>query len=416
MMRRSDPPFQFRPGYSPPHFMWTLEGTPANAPFQAIDIPNSQSQVQSSQATRPSVQNAIWWRPPSPNNPAIAQPPKRLGWRHGTRPLRLERRFVGSSILALPIELLDLIFEYLLVQEDRNSTFELWQNQFRKYGSVCKLWQGRLMGISPEPSTTQGKLNYLRRFKVFQRRWFTVKYGYSDTNHIPLHTLVSDIVPYQTISHLSLAYPVAKGERLPLLELAHLETIKQLELDGWDESMVIEFLDNRQSSSLVSVKLRRLHTPLSKIAAKQDLRCQNVEQLHVEFGSKLFMTSLINFGVQTAHQMYLRPLTPTPPFSNQQQQELRTLVIRYEEDSPFDIQEVVFSEPLRLSNSQNLLRLEIDGGHENSNILPKDFFLQLQSAVQLDTLELYFCCFDSKEFFDFTQRFFYNGLGRKNRV
>ncbi|KAH8929639.1 hypothetical protein BT69DRAFT_123522 [Atractiella rhizophila] len=40
----------------------------------------------------------------------------------------------ASSILALPIELLDLIFDYLLAQEDRNSTCDLWQNQFRKYG------------------------------------------------------------------------------------------------------------------------------------------------------------------------------------------------------------------------------------------------------------------------------------------
>ncbi|KAH8929640.1 hypothetical protein BT69DRAFT_123649 [Atractiella rhizophila] len=166
------------------------------------------------------------------------------------------------------------------------------------------------MALSPEPSTAQEKVTYLKHFKVFQRRWFTIKYGYSDTNYISLHALILWV----------------KEERVPLLELAHLETIKQLELDGWDEPTAIDCLLNRRFSSLVVVKLTRLHTPLSEPVAKRDLRCMNVKQPHVEFGSELFMSLLINFGVQTAHQMYFRPLTPISPFSDQQQQALRLAV------------------------------------------------------------------------------------------
>ncbi|KAH8923570.1 hypothetical protein BT69DRAFT_1333728 [Atractiella rhizophila] len=238
------------------------------------------------------------------------------------------------ALPALPKELWDLIFD---VQATAGAT------------------DGTISGTQHGTK----KKNYLKPFKVFQRRWFTTKYGYSNTNYIPLHTLISDIVPYQAVSHLCLAYPAEKEEHLQLLKLPHLETIKELELDGWDEHTAIDCLLNRRSSSLRSIKLVRLHMPLSEPLAKRDL----VEKLHVEFGSDLFMTSLMKVGVQTAYNVDLRPLGPISRFSNQQQLALQTLVICYEADSPFDIQEVVFHEPLRISNAQNFVRLNIDGGH-----------------------------------------------------
>ncbi|KAH8924548.1 hypothetical protein BT69DRAFT_1332876 [Atractiella rhizophila] len=142
-----------------------------------------------------------------------------------------------SSILVLPEELMDLIFWNLLEPDSSNSSWDYWRSQFQKYGSVCRDWRRLLKALSPEPPAAHEKLNYLKQCPVFQRRWSAFQYRHRDMDAVAFHTLVSALKTYQTVSLLSLVYPMVEEERWMLIEFVHLKTIKQLELQGWDDQI-----------------------------------------------------------------------------------------------------------------------------------------------------------------------------------
>ncbi|KAH8917617.1 hypothetical protein BT69DRAFT_1384720 [Atractiella rhizophila] len=309
------------------------------------------------------------------------------------------------SIPTLPIELLDLILDDVY-HISRYSLEEVWQEEFSNYSSVCRVWRELLKARSYEFHHARQKLAFFKRIPVFQKHWSSLHYDHSDLkNNVSLNMVILTVRIYQPlVSSLSLVYPLLK-ERSLLFGLADLNTIKTLNLIGWDEFTVIYFLLNSRSRRNLSwIELKKMHTPLSSVhATEDDLEHMALRRLLIEFASGFFMTSFFDVTVQTA-ELHIYPHSPISTFSVQQLQALKAFTIKYAEDSAFDVTQVAFDKPLMVPNCQ-LSWLSIDGGHENSNILPEDFFQRINEG-RLRHLYLSYCLFSFHEFLDFIRVFF----------
>ncbi|KAH8920240.1 hypothetical protein BT69DRAFT_1352557 [Atractiella rhizophila] len=165
-----------------------------------------------------------------------------------------------ASMPVLPVELWDVTFQ----QAHGGVQLNYWPKEFSSYVLVCRLWRERLMSMSYEFDAAYRKLEFLKRTPVFQTRWHKLTYLDSDLeNKVSLDTLISNVRIYQlTVTDLTLVYPKI-GERSLLLELAHLNRIKRLELIGWDEFTVIHFLlSSRSRPKFLNIDLGHLHTSL----------------------------------------------------------------------------------------------------------------------------------------------------------
>ncbi|KAH8920539.1 hypothetical protein BT69DRAFT_399607 [Atractiella rhizophila] len=87
-----------------------------------------------------------------------------------------------------------------------------------------------------------------------------------------------------------------------------------------------------------------------------------------------------------------------PTLSSQQAQTLSTLRLFYRPNLRFDISQIIFDKPLNLFDCSILGSVQLDGGHENSNILPNTIFYQLMTRTTVFHLDFRFCTVNFSDF------------------
>ncbi|KAH8917126.1 hypothetical protein BT69DRAFT_1286968 [Atractiella rhizophila] len=340
--------------------------------------------------------------------------PVRLTW--GSPVLHLSLLPPNSPIGNLPLELLDYIFVKLTLASSMQ-----WSGAWE----VSRLWQQRLQRVTPEPLKAEQKM---RRFASSSSStvlsWKNLQLTREEQeNGISMELFCRLCVRFQPrITKLNLEFLPATGTAALswiINSLTRLETIEYLTLDGWAQPFFHRFLD--QTSSWHSLKYVRLVAVAQETKSISHLDFLNLAQRYhprdtpytvsVLLLQHIYVTPLISSALKGSQ---LRRISAQDCFMtcfdfNQRSSSLENLQLSFHPLNfgwfpEFESSHFRLEEPLNLSRLPKLYQLTIDGGDENTNVLPSDIFKRKELFdLGLRKLGLHFCRMEFDGALDFIQ-------------
>ncbi|KAH8926504.1 hypothetical protein BT69DRAFT_1278823, partial [Atractiella rhizophila] len=294
----------------------------------------------------------------------------------------------------LPTEILELIFSFL----DLADSDSFWST----ISAVCDKWKAIVSAYDGEPRSCREKLEKLSASPHAGRFWEIFDYRFGDLRcDIPF--LLSQALRIRRIRISAL--PLKMERRAILTALSKLEHVQQLFFDNdytphqstrgpgepWNWGEVEELLlRSRWRANLQDLNLREIvcapgQPPIS------------AEALH--------LPSLRNLCLSQCH-------FPSPFGENLMQSSSHSKIERLEGFHDLSMEPYRFPTALSIAYLDHLTYLALDGVHDNSNLLPSDFFtscmsnLHLVNNSQLTRVIINFCSLDFQDFIPFMAWYF----------
>ncbi|KAH8921842.1 hypothetical protein BT69DRAFT_1298399 [Atractiella rhizophila] len=286
-----------------------------------------------------------------------------------------------SPITSVPLEILDMIL--MEVAKESHAA------DCKCCAKVCRLWNARVRNFDPEPFSAFEKLKHKREHEGRRRLWHRLDFKFDQDRGVSLQRLFREVREYSR----------SPNDDSLLDHLAEFGTIERLTLKQWPQLRVHIFLAKTQS-------WRRLyHLEISYSGGEG---CEVLDAVYeAECEPKVFINlrtlELYNFAITPRlGQKFNSSLLETVklhscfPFNfhiHQQRTPMNQLDLTFKPLKWFKglpYKQFRFDRQLDMSHFGSITRLTIDGGHENSSLLPRDFFMQ-KELRNLINLTIHYC-------------------------
>ncbi|KAH8920629.1 hypothetical protein BT69DRAFT_1283837 [Atractiella rhizophila] len=297
--------------------------------------------------------------------------------------VRLAPQLATSQVSEMPVELLEVVFSFLYISSsrvDRHITAA-------PLLAVSKRWRAVAAAYLPEPRGIQQKVSRLRAYPGAGRRWT----DFFVNSYLPMEELklVADS-SHQIKTTIFTVSDVhwSKAEREELMwSMSRWKTLYKLTFDrGWETDDMELFFANTQSLQSLAIITGRMITPFDDaiIYKGLDIELPRLYTLHLYHspieGTVWPGVIKASANLKNLHLYFCAPIPNSLVTDSLLLRltwfhlDLRTVI--GEEDAALKFR---VPYPLHHTNFQNICELVLDGLHENSNLLPYDFFTQLLS-------------------------------------
>ncbi|KAH8925845.1 hypothetical protein BT69DRAFT_1348457 [Atractiella rhizophila] len=346
----------------------------------------------------------------------------------------------AAFISKLPDELLDNILEMAVAPRSSlvDPIFQMDQMHKRREtltwhrcSKVCRHWHIRLRTLQFEPDFGREKLETLKKlekllnFPFPMRLWQSYKFTWEDANQkVNPVELFGYVRTFQKlVSRVELWCPPRKSEPQDILHgLAEYTTLESLILRSWSQQALLNFLEHTHSwhklkyidldanpSTSPSIdecvmkagKWNYNSLPLAQAWRPASLYWFSLRNFHITplLLIMLDAPNLFHLQLDSCFPEVLDLSTPRPF--------IITLRLWFQKSEWFrgnSFWDFQLETPLDISNFRGLFELSIDGGHQNSNLIPLDFFACPQLR-KIKHLRVQYCTVQATGFTDLIRTF-----------